>query len=99
MIRRYFYFFLLLKLATSELICDFGKNCERLCETKVCEYNWEVNYKYSNVWTTQDYQFGEEGFPRGFPLFFNETSDRLEIPVSDTGLFKAKAIKRLHVNN
>ena len=89
-----FYFFQLFNLGRTELVCNFGENCDSFCEAEICEYNWEVNYKYSNVWTTMDYQFGNEGFIRGFPLFFNETSDRLEIPKLDTGLYQGRVVKK-----
>lgn len=67
-------------ICCGELICDYGENCDRLCEAEICDYFWNVEYRYSNSWRTNDFQFGETPFYRSLPLFWNETASRLEIP-------------------
>ena len=72
-------FLLFANLVRAELICDYGENCDRLCEADVCDYFWNIEYRYSNSWQTKGPWW------RSFPLFFNETADRLEIPELKTG--------------
>ena len=74
---RIFYF--LSAFCSGELICDYGENCDRLCEAEICDYFWNVEYQYSNSWRTNAPNF------RSLPLFWNETAERLEIPELQKG--------------
>ena len=90
---RLFFLILAQNLCRGELICDYGENCDRLCESAVCDYFWNVEYRYSNSWLTDDYQFGALGpFYRNIPIFWNETSSRIEIPELAPGYAKDESI-------
>ena len=95
---RLFFLILVQNLCKGELICDYGENCDRLCESDVCDYFWNVEYRYSNSWLTYDYQFAALGlgsFYRNIPIFWNETSSRIEIPELAPGYAKDESIDDL----
>ena len=91
---RFFCLFLFI-ICEGELICDYGENCDRLCESSICDYFWNIEYKYSNSWITDDYQFGGGPFYRSFPILWNETSSRIEIQELNTGYLQGISIDEI----
>ena len=63
-------------LGNYELVCDFGQDCNSLCNSQFCEYRWELNHRHTMSWRTFD---AAADSVQDYPIYWDTDTKSLQI--------------------